>query len=79
MAKKTGFLKKEVPSVKEAKKVVSNVHKDSKAKETLQRTTIDLPTSIHSEVKIVAAGLRKSMKEYITALVLADLKKRGNI
>lgn len=57
----------------EAKKVVKKVTSDEKEKEPVVRTTMDLPKSIHTAIKIKSAQEGISLKDYIVQLVKADL------
>ena len=79
-----GSLKKNVPNTKEIEEITKQVYQEktpsSKTeKEPSQRTTIDIPKSIHLAAKMESMKDGMSLKEFILNLVRAELDKRGSL
>lgn len=78
---KRGTLKKELPSTKEIEKITEEVYKEEttqkKVKELNQKTTLDIPKSLHIATKMEAMKDGVSLKDFILKLVRNELNKRG--
>ena len=82
-----GSVKKELPNTEEIEAITRKVYNEpepvvAKEKkivqaEPIQRTTFDMPKSIHLKAKMEAMKDGVSMKEFVLSLVETELAKRG--
>lgn len=72
-------IKKELPSTEQIEKITEKVYKNAslEKKEPSQRTTIDIPKSLHIAAKMESMKDGVSLKEFILKLMREELKKRG--
>lgn len=71
-------IKKELPSTEQIEKITEKVYKNASTekKEPSQRTTIDIPKSLHIAAKMESMKDGVSLKEFILKLMREELKKR---
>lgn len=79
-----GSLKKDLPSTEEIEKITEQVYNKEEetkkeVKEPKQRTTIDIPKSLHIAAKMEAMKDGISLKEFLLNLIRKELDKRNNI
>ena len=73
-----GSLKKSIPSTKEIEKITEKVYNKPTAKEEpRQRTTIDIPKSLHIAAKMEAMKDGVSFKEFVLRLIKKELEERS--
>lgn len=73
-------VKKPIPNIQEAEEITKEVYSSSTPKkEPTQKTTLDLPKTIHFSAKIMAMEKGVSLKGYIKELIEIDLKKHSRL
>ncbi len=80
-------VKKELPDTQQIEEITEKVYnkpaptlkKKEAAKEPVQRTTLDIPKSLHIKAKVEAMQEGISLREFILTLIKAELKKRGSL
>lgn len=51
-------------------------NKSTRSQEDLSRLTIDIPKKVHKRLKVMAALQGKSMREYVSNLIVQDVDKK---
>lgn len=80
----TASKKKAMPNVEEVEAITKEVYANKNDKlgkviEKTQRTTLDLPKSLHLKAKVHAMEEGTTLKKYIRKLIEADLQSKGKI
>lgn len=80
----TSVKKKAMPNAEEVEAITKKVYEKKSAKpeqatEKTQRTTLDLPKSLHLKAKVHAMEVGMTLKKYIKRLIEADLESKGKI
>ncbi len=79
-----GSLKKELPNTTEIEEITKKVYQKSTLNEgekieSSQRTTLDMPKSLHIITKMEAMKDGVTLKEFILKLIRIELKNRGQL
>lgn len=76
--------KKPMPNVEEVEAITKKVYEkkieiEKTLEEKTQRTTLDLPKSLHLKAKVHAMEVGMTLKKYIKRLIETDLQSKGKI
>jgi predicted HicB family RNase H-like nuclease len=79
-----GTIKKKLPDTSEIEEITKKVYEKKdpiheEIKEPSQRTTLDIPKSIHIAAKVEAMKDGISLKDFVLKLIRLELKRRNDL